>query len=62
MHKYWLENNYGEPTKIELYGYKYELIDGKICSEYDPRSGSSEIIYIMHWISYAMADVKLLFS
>ncbi len=25
LHEKWLRNNYGEPKKIELYGYKYEL-------------------------------------
>jgi len=48
VHKLWLLNNYGVPTLKEQFGYIYLFSDGKICSEYDPRSGSSEIIFIMH--------------
>lgn len=47
IHEKWLVNNYGEPTKRELFGFIYIMGKGKLCSEYDPRSGSSEIIYIM---------------
>ena len=48
LHKQWLVKNFGVPTKKEKYGYVYLFTDGKICSEYEPRSGSSEVIFIMH--------------
>ena len=48
LHEKWLRNNYGEPQKIEIYGYQYEYEDMKICSEYDPRSGSTDIFYLFN--------------
>ena len=42
LHKKWLIDNYGNPTRIEVYGYIYEYENGTIGSEYDPRSGSAD--------------------
>lgn len=48
LHKKWLKNNYGTPSKVAQHGNIYFFDDGKISSEYDPRSGNSEIMYVMH--------------
>lgn len=48
LHEKWLINTYGKPHNIELYGYSYKFEDGEIASEYDPRSGSNEIIYVFN--------------
>lgn len=44
-HIKWLLKNYGEPTDKKSWGIIYPFSNIKITSEYDPRSGTSEIVY-----------------
>lgn len=48
LQEIWLVDSYGNPDKRETYGLKYDKKDYKICSEYDPRSGTAEIFYIFN--------------
>ena len=43
IHETWLRSWLGSPTKVEIYGSKYELGSITISSEHDPRSGSDVI-------------------
>lgn len=44
-HIKWLKKNYGEPVDKKTWGVTYQFTNVKITSEYDPRSGTSEIVY-----------------
>ena len=44
IHETWLRSLFGDPTKIEIYGCKYELESMTISSEHDPRNESDVIV------------------